>query len=175
MKSSGKYGKFQMTEEELARFCQYEANQATLITLRKTGTPFGIPLGFYYDGDYFYVTIGKDRTAVKRIRNDPRVCLTIASPIPHPPKFVIAEGISEEIPDPENEISRKLLMYGPPDKWDKLPIDPEKWFPNWVAFGRVVFRIRVTKLTTYDHTKDPETERDVNGRGPRMPEDVVPG
>ncbi len=171
MRDSGKFGSYAMSEEELAQFCD-ETEQAVLTTLRKSGSPHGMPLGFTYDGDYFYVTIGKDRDGPKRMRNDSRVCLTIPRADPYPTKFVIAEGIAEEIEDPENRISRMIMMGRASDSWSKRRVDPERFFASWVSIGRAVFRIRVTTLVTYDGTKTPRGEK--YGVGTRMPTDPEP-
>lgn len=171
MQDSGKYGSYAMTPEELAAFCT-ETPQAVLSTLRKTGSPHGIPLGYYYDGDYFYVSIGKDRAGPARMRNDARVCLTIPSTVPYPTRFVIAEGTAEEIDDADHEISRKLLYSGSSDHWEKMRVDVDRFFRSWVAVGRAVFRIRVDRLMTFDGTKTPKGEK--YGVGTRMPTDPTP-
>ncbi|MGE0384962.1 MAG: pyridoxamine 5'-phosphate oxidase family protein [Gammaproteobacteria bacterium] len=171
MKDSGKYGSYAMSAEELARFCE-ETEQAVLCTLRKTGSPHGVPLGFWYDGEYFYVTIGKDRAGPARMRNDARVCLTIPSASPYPTRFVIAEGRAEEFDDVDHRVSRMILTRGDPDKWVKRRVDVEKFFKRWVAVGRAVFRIHVDNLITFDGTHTPKGEK--YGVGTRMPTDPTP-
>ena len=171
MQDSGKYGSYAMNAAELAAFCE-EADQAVLSTLRKTGSPLGIALGFHYDGDFFYVTIGKDRAGPKRMRNDARVCLTIPSREPYPTQFVIAEGQAEEIDDVDHAISRKVMFHGGREKWAARRVDPDRFFQSWVAVGRSVWRIRVTRLMTYDGTKTPKGEK--YSVGTRMPTDTTP-
>jgi nitroimidazol reductase NimA-like FMN-containing flavoprotein (pyridoxamine 5'-phosphate oxidase superfamily) len=166
---SGKYGSFAMTADELTHFCSMEADQAVLTSLRKNGAPFGIPLGFIYGGDCFYITTTKDRSLPKRLRNDARVCLTIPSRVAYPTKFVIAEGTAASVDDPDDAISRRILFDGPADKFEKMRVDPERFFQSWVAIGRVVYRIDVTNLVTFDGTKTPKGEK--YGTGQRMPGD----
>ena len=128
-----------------------------------------MPLGFDYDGEYFYVTLGKDRAGVQRMRNDSRVALTVASYPAYPTKFVVIQGIAEEIPDPDHEISRRILLRGPKDKWAQRHVDPEKFFQSWVSVGRVVFRIAVTFIQTFDGTHT--SKQDKYGAGTGMPMD----
>jgi nitroimidazol reductase NimA-like FMN-containing flavoprotein (pyridoxamine 5'-phosphate oxidase superfamily) len=154
MQDSGRYGDVSMTHEELMEFLD-GAEQCILATLRRDGSPFPTPLGFSCDGECFYVSFGHERAAVARLRRDPRVGITVPSWPAYPTKFVIAEGIAEEIADEDHSISKAVNWRGDPDKWAKRGIDKERFFANWISIGRVVFRIRVTNLITFDMTKLP--------------------
>jgi hypothetical protein len=62
--------------------------------------------------------------------------------------MVTIVGAAEEIDDPENEISRKIFHRYP---------RPESYTPdfesNWLATGKVVFRIPMTNWTGLDLAK----------------------
>ena len=172
LQDAGRFGQLAMTSEEMIAFLG-SAEQAVLSSLRRNGAPFAVPLGFYCDGEDFYVTFGRDRGAVKRLRHDPRVSLTVPSTHAYPTKFVIIEGTAEEVPDPDHEISRAVFSRnGGREKWEARGVDPDRFFTSWVAVGRVVFRIHVANLITFDGTKTPKHEK--YGLGTRLPTDPVP-
>jgi len=129
MSESPKYGPFAMTPEELDAFLA-ATDVVALASLRRDGSPFVVPVGFDWDGEYFSVTIARDHAGVHRLRRDPRVSLSAGSHPAFPTKFVVVEGIAEE--------------------------DPEQYFEHWISVGRVVFRIRVVHLASFDGTKAPK-------------------
>src|SRR4051794_20348912 len=104
---SFRYGEYSMTPEETQAFCDGEL-QAVISSLRRNGAPFAIPLGYLFDGSTFYVTTAEGRGLAPRLRRDPRACLTVMSRDPYPTKFVIAEGMAEEVDDPGDEISKRI-------------------------------------------------------------------
>jgi nitroimidazol reductase NimA-like FMN-containing flavoprotein (pyridoxamine 5'-phosphate oxidase superfamily) len=158
------YGALSMTDDELYVFLNGDIQNAHLASLRRDGSPMVTPLGYYYDGDCLYVSIAHNRTGVSRMRRDPRVAVEITSDFPV--RFAIFQGLAEELPDPENVWSRKVLFRGPPDKWAKRGIDQEKFAAHWLSLGRVVFRIRPTSVTTYDQLKIEDLNSDDSAHMP---------
>ena len=117
-----------------------EADQAVLASLRKeSGAPFGIPLGFVYSGDCFYITTGKDRGLPKRLRNDERVCSRSRARWPIRPSSSSRKVPPQRSTIPTTRCSRRILLDGPPDKFEKIRVDPERFFESWVGIGDVVF------------------------------------
>ena len=165
---SGKYGALAMTSEELDAFIA-ESDQIMLASLRKDGSPFVIPIGFDWDGTSFFVTMGHERGGVYRLRRDPRVSLCAASTPAFPTKFVIAEGIAHELDDPDNAVSRGVLLRASSETFAASGIDTEKFMESWLAIGRVAFRIEVTNLVTFDGTKTPKGQKYTSGV--RLPTD----
>ena len=165
---SGKYGELAMTPDELDAFLA-STDVIMLASLRKDGSPFLVPVGFDWDGECFYVTMGSDHSGVHRLRRDGRVSLAAGSHPSFPTKFVIVEGIAEELPDPQNVVSRRILFRSSQQVFAQARIDPERFFEAWVSVGRVVFRIRVSNLVTFDGTKTPRGQKYTAGA--RLPTD----
>jgi nitroimidazol reductase NimA-like FMN-containing flavoprotein (pyridoxamine 5'-phosphate oxidase superfamily) len=169
---SGKYGALAMTAEELDAFLA-QADTIMLASLRRDGSPFVVPVGFDWDGESFFLTLGHDHAGVHRMRRDPRVSLSVGSTPAFPTKFVIVEGVAEELDDPTNEVSRRILFRASADMFAAVGIDPERYFRSWVSVGRIAFRIRVTNLVTFDGTKTPKGDK--YGAGTRLPTDTAAG
>lgn len=170
MRDSQKYGPLAMTPDELDAFLA--ANDVIMLaSLRRDGSPFVVPVGFDWDDECFYVTMGHDHAGVHRLRRDGRVSLAANSHPAFPTKFVIVEGIAEELPDPDNVVNRRILFRASKDMFAEARIDPERFFASWISVGRVVFCIRVTNVVTFDGTKTPKGDR--YGSGTRLPTDSV--
>jgi nitroimidazol reductase NimA-like FMN-containing flavoprotein (pyridoxamine 5'-phosphate oxidase superfamily) len=167
LEDSQRYGEYAMSNEELKAFCASEL-QAVLASLRKDGRPFAIPLGYLFDGSDFWITGAEGRALAPRLRRRPEVCLTIFGHEVLPTKFAIVEGIAEEVPDPANEMSKRIYAQGSSLMAAKR-INVEKFMASWTAVGRIVFKIRVTNLITYDGSKTPKAEKYTTGTG--MPGD----
>ncbi len=147
-----KYGAFSMTADELDAFLA-DQDVVMLASLRRDGSPFVVPVGFDWDGEHFFTTIAVDHAGVHRLRRDPRVSLAAGSQPAFPTKFVVVEGTAEEIPDPGHAISRRILFRKSQEMFASVRVDPERYFESWIAVGRVVFRIRVTSVASFDGTK----------------------
>ena len=167
-RDSGKYGALAMSTEGLDAFLA-ATDVVMLASLRKDGAPLVVPVGFDWDGTDFCVTLGRDHAGVQRLRRDGRVSLAAASHPAFPTKFMIVEGVAEEIADPDDAISRRILFRASQPMFEQARIDPERYFRSWVSTGRVVFRIRVTSLVTFDGTKTPRGEKYTSGT--RLPTD----
>lgn len=126
-----------------------EGLRVALASLRKDGRPFVVPLGFWYDGEYLYVTMSPTRGGTARIRRDPRVCATVY--IQHSPaKFVTIWGDAVEIPDPDNEISIRIYSrYHGRDGYDY----GDEFLRRWLEPGKVVFRLGMDNWTGFDLSK----------------------
>jgi nitroimidazol reductase NimA-like FMN-containing flavoprotein (pyridoxamine 5'-phosphate oxidase superfamily) len=172
VEDSGKYGACAMTQEELDRFLA-DTDVVMLASLRKDGAPYVVPVGFDFDGDSFFVTIALDHAARHRLRRDPRVSLAAGSHPAFPTRFVVVEGIAEELPDPDHAVSRRILFRKSEEMFARLAVDREQFFAQWISVGRVVFRVRVTHLTTFDGTKLPKGEK--HSAGTRLPTDTTRG
>lgn len=172
MDDSGKYGECAMTRQELRQFLA-DTDVVMLASLRKDGAPFVVPVGFDFDGDSFFVTVALDHGARYRLRRDPRVSLAAGSHPAFPTKFVVVEGVAEEQPDPDHAVSRRILFRKSEEMFARLSVDRERFFAQWISVGRVVFRIRVTQLTTFDGTKLPKGGK--HAAGTRLPTDTTRG
>jgi nitroimidazol reductase NimA-like FMN-containing flavoprotein (pyridoxamine 5'-phosphate oxidase superfamily) len=172
MSGSSKYGELAMTPSELDEFLA-ATDVIMLASLRKDGAPFVVPVGFDWDGTAFFVTIGRDHAGAYRLRRDGRVSLSAGSHPAFPTKFVVVEGIAEELADPQNAVSRRILFRKSQEMFARLKVDPERFFENWISVGRVVFLIHVTSIASFDGTKVPKGEK--YSAGTRLPTDSVRG
>ncbi len=147
-----KYGTFAMTSDELDAFLA-EQDVVYLASLRKDGSPFVVPIGFDWDGESFFITIALDHAGLHRLRRDPRVSLSVGSHPAFPTKFVVVEGVAEEVADPGHAISRRILFRKSQEMFARMQVDPERYFESWISVGRVAFRVRVTSWASFDGTK----------------------
>ena len=149
---TGKYGALAMTGEELDHFLA-DSDVVMLASLRRDGAPFVVPVGFDWDGASFFVTVALDHGLLHRMRRDPRVSLAVSSHPAFPTRFVVVEGVAEELPDPDHAVSRRILFRKSEEMFARVEVDREQFFAQWISVGRIVFRIRVSSLTTFDGTK----------------------
>jgi nitroimidazol reductase NimA-like FMN-containing flavoprotein (pyridoxamine 5'-phosphate oxidase superfamily) len=163
-----RYGTFAMTPAELDAFLA-EADVIMLASLRRDGAPLVVPVGFDWDGESFHVTIALDHAGVSRLRRDARVSLAVSSHPAFPTKFVVVEGRAEEVPDPDGEVSKRILFRKSAAMFERLGIDRERYFEEWISVGRVAFRIEVDSMATFDGTKAAKGER--YSAGTRLPGD----
>jgi nitroimidazol reductase NimA-like FMN-containing flavoprotein (pyridoxamine 5'-phosphate oxidase superfamily) len=73
--------------------------------LRKDGSPFVIPMGYYYDGDYLYFSTTARRGLTHRLRRDGRVSIFDRQAIHG---YVLVNGVAEEVGDPGDVLSLKM-------------------------------------------------------------------
>lgn len=69
-----------------------EARIAVLTTIGRDGWPGAAAIWFEWDGQVARMFTHRDSVKVKRIRRDPRVCLTVAEPTGVPEAWVSIEG-----------------------------------------------------------------------------------
>ncbi|MDQ3694510.1 MAG: pyridoxamine 5'-phosphate oxidase family protein [Chloroflexota bacterium] len=78
------------------------------------GRPFLVPLAYGYDGEHIYAHSGPGRK-IRLMRAQPLVSFEVdTAEAPDRWRSVIAEGIYEEITDPESRIAALTVMYRPP-------------------------------------------------------------
>ncbi len=146
---------YEMTKPELDAFLA-ETRFASVSTLRKSGAPVGVVLGYEWDGESIFLSMRSTRMIVKRLARDPRICVTIFSN-EYPPKWVVIQGIAEVVEDPGFERSkRKALRYlaaESPAMTLEGGLDLEEYWKNYFAVGRVAYLVRPTSILTEDGVK----------------------
>jgi nitroimidazol reductase NimA-like FMN-containing flavoprotein (pyridoxamine 5'-phosphate oxidase superfamily) len=127
----------------------------SMASLRKDGSPLVIPLGFWYDREYFYITISPGRSSVTRLRRDARVSLCFHT-WTFPARFITVEGLAEEIPDPDYAMSLRISHRYPKGH----VVDEAAFDRNWLSLGKVLFRIRPIRATgtPFDHVAEDYAE-----------------
>ncbi len=137
-----------MTRDELYQFLMGSVRFAAVSSLRKDGSPVVVPLGFWYDRTYVYLTIAPARGGVYRLRRDPRVSISVFND-QFPVRYVTFQGVAEEIPDPGYEISLRIHRRYPKEH----AVDSAAYERAWLSTGKVVFRIRLDRYRSLDLTK----------------------
>ncbi|WP_147381557.1 pyridoxamine 5'-phosphate oxidase family protein [Nocardioides immobilis] len=137
-----------MTSDEVDAYLRADGRFAAVATLRKDGSPFVIPLGYYYDGNYLYFSTTPHRSLTHRLRRDGRASVSIFD---HEAihGYVLVNGVVQEIDDPGNVLSLKMHhRYPKPglegsDDHDRI----------WLSVGRVVFRLSTESAVGMDQRK----------------------
>ncbi|MGE0387269.1 MAG: pyridoxamine 5'-phosphate oxidase family protein [Gammaproteobacteria bacterium] len=140
-------GEEQLTMDQ-ARLGEFFASvpMAAVASLRKSGAPLVVPLGYMYRDGAFYLGIREGRAGTQRLRRDERVSITVFDH-EFPPSWVVAEGRAREIPDPGHAIKRALLT----PMMQRVGIDVEQYLAFWTSGkGRVVFRVEVDRMISMD-------------------------
>lgn len=119
------------------RFLRETRAYGVLGSMRKDGSPHAIPLGYVWDGTYFYLSMRTGRGGISRLRNHPFLSYLVADQ-GYPPNWVALHGRAEEIADPDNRISIKMMRQY---KGHVANLDLETFEKTWLSTGRVVFRI----------------------------------
>jgi nitroimidazol reductase NimA-like FMN-containing flavoprotein (pyridoxamine 5'-phosphate oxidase superfamily) len=137
------FGPLAMDEGELADFLRGDPAlpcYATVSSLRRDGSPFGVPLGYLYEDGWIYFSMNPTTSGTLRIRRDPRVCVTVYNDR-YPVRFVIITGEAEEYADPNQELERRKFLRNMGHVGDQLDLDA--YFTLHETGGRAVFRVRV--------------------------------
>ena len=95
-----------------------------LASLRKDGAPFVVPIGFDWDGESFFITIALDHAGRAPPPPRSRVSLSVGSHPAFPTKFVVVEGVAEEVADPGAAISRRILFRKSQEMFARMRVDP---------------------------------------------------
>ncbi|MFC9835367.1 pyridoxamine 5'-phosphate oxidase family protein [Rhodococcus sp. NPDC127530] len=66
-----------MSEEEIDAYLRAPGRFTAVASMRKNGTPFVIPMGYYYDGSSLYFSSTPTRGLTLRLRRDPSVSVSI--------------------------------------------------------------------------------------------------
>jgi nitroimidazol reductase NimA-like FMN-containing flavoprotein (pyridoxamine 5'-phosphate oxidase superfamily) len=122
--------------------------------LRSDGSPFVIPVGFLYEDGAIHLTFRPDHAAVRRVRRDARVSVTVFNDR-FPVRFAVIAGEAEILEDPGLEFSvrkhRWIMQLA--EEW----LDQEQYEHTHFEPGRLVIRIPVTpgNVATSDLAKIP--------------------
>lgn len=140
-------GETTMTAEEIDAYLKQDGLFAAVGTVRKDGSPFVVPLGYYYDGSHLYFSSTPNRGLVKRLRRDPRISVNVFD---HEAihGYVLVNGVAEEIEDPGDRYS--LAMH---HRYPKPGVDPTEHDAIWLSEGRVVFRVSTANAFGMDQRK----------------------
>jgi nitroimidazol reductase NimA-like FMN-containing flavoprotein (pyridoxamine 5'-phosphate oxidase superfamily) len=136
-----------MTAEERDAYLRESGRFAAVSTVRKNGTPFTIPMGYYYDGEYLYFSSTARRGLALRLRRNPHISVAVFD---HEAihGYVLVNGVAEEIPDPEDGLS--LAMH---HRYPKPGLDNEEHDRVWLSVPRVVFRVSTADAFGMDQRK----------------------
>jgi hypothetical protein len=96
------FGPLSMTQAELDVFLAGTPPKpcyATVSSLRRDGSPIGVPLGYLYEDGWIYLSMNPETSGTKRILRDPRVCVSVYNDH-YPVKFAIITGTAEVYDDP---------------------------------------------------------------------------
>lgn len=80
-----------MTTEQMAAFFE-RTRQAMLLTLKRDGSPDGVPVWFDWDGSTVRVFSGAGAEKIQRIAADPRIAIVITNDVDEAPAWVRFEG-----------------------------------------------------------------------------------
>jgi general stress protein 26 len=140
-------GETEMNREEIDAYLRAEGRFAAVASVRRDGSPFVVPLGYHYDGEYIYLSSTPNRGVVKRLRRDPRISVSIFD---HEAihGYVLVNAVSEEVDDPDDVLS--LAMH---DRYPKPGVDGPEHDAIWLSEGRVVFRIPTAEAFGMDQRK----------------------
>jgi nitroimidazol reductase NimA-like FMN-containing flavoprotein (pyridoxamine 5'-phosphate oxidase superfamily) len=141
-------GETTMTAEEIAAYLREDGRFAAVATLRKDGSPFAIPLGYYFDGDFLYFSTTPARGLTFRLRRDGRVSVSVFD---HEAihGYVIVNGVAEEIDDPHDVLSLNIHhRYPKPGLENSAEHDR-----IWLSAGRIVFRVSIAAAFGMDQRK----------------------
>ena len=120
-----------------------EPRIATLVTLWPDGAPTAVPIWFEWDGAQARVFTARDSEKLRRLRADPRVCLTVAEPVGAPEAWVTIEGIATVEDTGGIELARRLApRYYDPGKADRALRRWNESADQWVVVRITPRRIR---------------------------------
>jgi PPOX class probable F420-dependent enzyme len=141
-------GETMMTEGERDAYLRQDGRFAAVATLRKDGSPFVIPLGYYYDGEYLYFSTTSTRGLTHRLRRDGRISVSVFD---HEAihGYVLINGVAEEVEDPGDALSLRMHHRYPKPGLE----DSEEHDRVWLSAPRVVFRIATTNAFGMDQRK----------------------
>lgn len=146
-------GETTMTRAEIDVYLRAPGRFAALGSMRRDGTPFVIPMGYYYDGSHLYFSTTRGRGLTKRLRRDPAVSVAVFD---HEPihGYVLVNDRVEEIEDPGDAYSMAMhRRYPKPGISDQQEHDR-----LWLSTGRVVFRVPTAGAFGMDQRKARSTD-----------------
>lgn len=116
-----------MTPEERDLFLR-GTRIAILSTLHEDGSPNALPLWFDWDGDKLRMFSNRETGKVRRLRRDPRACVTVADPVGTPEAWVSVEGRVEILDEGGKELALELAAKYYEGEHRQLTI--EEWSRN---------------------------------------------
>lgn len=141
-------GPLAMTAEEIDAYLRGEGRFAAVASLRKDGSPFVVPLGYFYDGTHMFFSTTPSRGLTLRLRKDPRISVSVFD---HEAihGYVLVNGEAEEVDDPDDVLSLRMHhRYPKPGFENSLEHDR-----IWLSAGRVVFRVSTAGAFGMDQRK----------------------
>jgi PPOX class probable F420-dependent enzyme len=113
-----------MSRDEADAFLR-ETRIAKLATLHEDGAPSVVPVWYEWDGERARVFSSKTAGKTTRIRDDPRVSLTVEEPAGVPEKWVSIEGTAEIRDEGALELATRLAnrYYAEPRRGEAI----EEW------------------------------------------------
>ncbi|MFE7422818.1 pyridoxamine 5'-phosphate oxidase family protein [Rhodococcus sp. NPDC057529] len=141
-------GETTMSEEEIDAYLRAPGRFAAVASMRKNGTPFVIPMGYYYDGTALYFSSTPTRGLTLRLRRNPSVSVSIFD---HEPihGYVLVNGTAQEVSDPDNVLSVKMHRRYPKPGIE----DQDEHDRIWLSAGRVVFKVSTAGAFGMDQRK----------------------
>lgn len=136
---------YEMSPERLQAFLD-KYPMVAVASLRKSGAPLVVPMGYLYRDGAFYLAIRRGRASGLRMQRDERVSLSIFD---HelPPSWVVVEGRAREVPDEDHEIKRALLA----PMMARNNVDLEEYLRFWTSGkGRAVYKVTVDRMISMD-------------------------
>lgn len=130
-----------MTLEQRDAFLR-EPRIAKLVTLYADGSPTVVPVWFEWDGELARLFTLDTSEKVRRIRRDPRVCLSVEEPTGVAEAWVTIEGTAA-IEDGGFVLAQRLApRYYPPEQATAALDDWAKQADHWVSVAITPRRIR---------------------------------
>ena len=115
---------------------------AKLVTLYADGTPTVVPVWYDWDGEHAWVFTSRNSEKIRRIRSDPRVCLSVEEPVGVPEAWVTIEGTAA-IEEGGMELARRLApRYYTEEKAARALEQWSRQADQWVLLEITPRRIR---------------------------------
>ena len=131
-----------MSREQTDAFLR-ETRIAMLVTLYADGAPTAVAIWYEWDGRQAHMFTSRDSEKLRRIRADPRVCLTVAAGVGEPEAWVVVEGTAEIHDEGGIELARRLApRYYPAEKAAQALRRWEAAADTWVLLTITPRRIR---------------------------------
>jgi PPOX class probable F420-dependent enzyme len=116
---------------------------AKLVTLYTDGSPTVVPIWYEWDGKRARVFTARDSAKIRRIRADPRVCLSVEEPAGVPEAWVTIEGTATIQEQGGFELAQRLApRYYPPEQSQRALSEWGERPEQWVVVEIIPRRIR---------------------------------
>ena len=130
-----------MTEEERNTFLA-GTRIAILSTLNDDGSPTALPLWFEWDGEKIRMFSSRATGKVRRLRQNPHACVTVADPVGAPEAWVSVEGTVTVLDTGGKELALKLAAAYYEGEHQQLTIEAWGQSDDWVLLEMTPTRIR---------------------------------